>query len=63
MVFIKNVRIKGGVHNRHPHQAGVTEEQIEKIVDAVASAVRKETSEEAWVTIEYTKTVGHKINS
>lgn len=63
--FIRNIKIKGGVHNDAyaKHYAKMTPDEIELMRDKLAEAIRNVTGVEAWIEVTYTVATGHKINS
>jgi len=65
--FIKDIKIKGGIHNRHKHTVGddgrLHEEGLKNLVANLAEQIRMSTTNDSWIEIEFKKTIGTKINS
>jgi hypothetical protein len=64
-MFIKNIRIKGGIHNKFKHYASndIDEKVLERITQKLMDVLHQEQMNEAWLEIEYTKSIGGKIHS
>jgi len=66
-MFIRNIRITGGIHNDtykpsgHTRNTKLTEEQIQKLNDTLADVLARHVSG-AWIVIKYEKEIGHKID-
>jgi hypothetical protein len=57
--LVKNIRIKGGIHESN----GIEEKQIENLVADLATAIKKNVRTDSYITVEFTKTIGTKVNS
>jgi hypothetical protein len=63
MENLRNIRIIGGIHVSKRHVSWITEEQLDRMQSEIADVIGRIVSEDAWITITYTKELGSKINS
>ena len=60
---IHRIRFVGGIHTNPKYLYDISEDKLAAMIDEMSSVVRKYISTDAWLTVQYTKSVGHKINS
>lgn len=61
---IKDLKIHGGVHN-NGYYSPITEAEAEEMFKAIAETIRQQLRgvPDAWLTVEFKKEFGTKINS
>jgi len=63
MINLQNIRIVGGVHTNKRYLTQIKEETLEEMTNALSEIIARYIKTDAYVTVEYKKSYGVKINS